>query len=816
MSQLRSEINIKNKLYGRLKSSSVTQDILNLLQNNVEGGYYHPIHWYKNKSGFSLYINSGETMYGEDRCAGQTETLGADAKAFWALMDTVSGLGQYATQNRTYLTSPSSSSRYSPYPANLLEQQSRLKYIPWGKEPSDRNVVAKLRELSSKIAIQQTNKNLDSNFKSSPQLKSIIKSDARFYFAWVRARYNGSGFFQTYARDLISFYGKNPSATIEQLIDQHLEFRWSRYPKSVLIRKDTKLIAEIIGWPRSGAPTPQPRSTNQLGQVAPTTGTTPTPTNTDPIAQDKKSGDTDDAAPTQPPGPITQIKRLFKPTMKPLEISLRLENESLENKKIIASTLGYTPLVYYNGVDIKSSDISTFKLYHEGMLPKIECVISDTYGVFKKTGIPGDDTKISIFINSKSKILASLRMDFKVLEFTEISSSKYRVEGIIDIPKLYVRKFLNFSNKTSLEALQDLARELGLGFCTNINNTNDKQNWINIGKTQRDFMKNIVENSYISDTSFQVCYVDYYYNLCFVDVSREFDRDVNDDVGVVSMGYDTMTVGKTDIDDKIEPLILTSESNLYSSPGFIDKYKVTNSSTTISLKKAYRNDVKYLDTQKKEILYFTVDSQTGDPSKSLVLKASSGDDEFFKENTKSTYGGKLDSNSDGSGNSHNNLPYTAINNKRNLSDFAKLNALMYLPNCNMNLYPYRKVRVHIMNQKQTPDDGLLSTRLTGDWLISGIEFSLSQGKFRQVLTCLKRELSLTKEEQDTQPVNRNQDQNNFKTSPNTDENILPNSVYKVGEIYTVKDAKGLEYKMTVEAVSTDGKEITASVDTRIQ
>jgi hypothetical protein len=234
------------------------------------------------------------------------------------------------------------------------------------------------------------------------------------------------------------------------------------------------------------------------------------------------------------------------------------------------------------------------------------------------------------------------------------------------------------------------------------------------------------------------------------------------------------------------------------------------------LKKAYRNDVKYLDIQKKEILYFTVDSQSGDPSKSLILKASSGDDEFFKENTKSTYGGKLDTNTDGTGNAHANSSYTVVNNRRNLTDFAKLNALMYLPNCNLNLYPYRKVKVHIMNPKQTPDDdNLISTRLTGDWLIASIEFNLSQGKFRQVLTCLKRELSLTKAEQDSQPVNRNQDQNNFKTDPNPGP-TLPNSVYKVGEIYTVKDAKGLEYKMTVEAVSTDGKEITASVDTRKQ
>ena len=828
----------KNR-YGKIKASTPYDEVLSYVKK-VEGGYSHPIHWYESTVVRGQVNNtsggSGETMFGEDRAAGQTEKNTDFGKQMWALIDTWSGLGAWAAKNRDPILG-----RAKNFPVADLkyiwDNRVRLKYRIHGDYPPE-PLRGQIEELAKKHVRKRYDENLEKYFR--PDLISIINKDGRLIYFFLRLRFNGIGYFSVLSPLLKDYYKKNPNATAEELIDFCLEWKWayastlddgtesfslskpasgtdSRY----IIKLDTMKAAEYVGWPRTpnaslpastgGAPAAGDAGAGAAGAGAGAGGNSQT---TDPIAQDKKSGDTEDVTPKQPTGPITQIKRLFRPTIRPIDIELDMEAESLKNKKIIASTLGYTPLIFYNGVDIKATDVSSFRLYHEGMLPKIDCVISDTYGIFKKAGIPGDDTKISIFINSKSRILASLRMDFKVLEFAEISPGKYRVSAIIDIPKMYVRKYINFSGKTSLEALQDLARYLGLGFCTNITNTNDKQNWINVGKNQREFINNITKYSYISDTSFQVCYIDYYYNLCFVDVSREFERDVNDDVGVSCNGLDSTTGGDKKNDDKIEPLILTSERNFSLSSGFIDKYKVTNNSTTISLKKAYRNDVKYLDIQKKEILYFTVDSQSGDPSKSMILKASSGDDEFFKENTKSTYGGKLDTNTDGSGNSHANSSYTVVNNRRNLTDFAKLSALMYLTNCNLNLYPYRKVKVHIMNPKQTPDDdSLISTRLTGDWLISGIEFSLSQGKFRQVLTCLKRELSLTKEEQDSQPPNKNLDQNNFKTSPN-DVPILPNSVYKVGEIYTVKDAKGLEYKMTVEAISTDGKEITASVDTR--
>ena len=605
-----------NSSYGTVKANSTYDEVLALIKGKVEGGYSHPVHWWedvyvKGKTN-NISAGSGETMFGEDRAAGNTESTESGRK-FWALVDTWSGLGKYADLNRKHVARdwPGVSKYYKNnklgniYLLGNTTQAGSFKYRAHGATPSDPVLKEKMLQLARDHVKVRYDATLNESIKTK-RLREIIESDGRLIYYWIRLRYNGPAFAQKAGIAMETFFKTNPNCTVEELIEHGLEWKWeyasglgtsggvdSRY----IIKLDTLKAAEFFGWPKvSGVPTkayfggikdgqapPPPAVSDASG--ASSTGAGGNSQTTDPIAQDKKSGDTQDVTPKQPTGPITQIKRLFKPTIRPIEILLDMEAESLQNKKIIASTIGYTPLIFYNGVDIKTTDVSSFRLYHEGMLPKIDCVISDTYGVFKKSGIPGDDTKISIFINSKSRILASLRMDFKILEFAEITPGKYRISAIIDIPRIFLSKYTNFAGKTSLEALQDLARDLGLGFCTNITDTNDRQNWINVGKTQRDFMNNITQYSYISDTSFQVCYVDYYYNLCFVDISREFERDVNEDVGVTCAGFDSITGGDKKSDDKIEPLVLTSERNLSLSSGFIEKYKVTNNSTTISLKR---------------------------------------------------------------------------------------------------------------------------------------------------------------------------------------------------------------------------------------
>lgn len=503
----------------------------------------------------------------------------------------------------------------------------------------------------------------------------------------------------------------------------------------------------------------------------------------DPIPQDSK-GDNNDSGTKQPSGQSEQIRKIFPNTFKPNEQTVDVSGLGNADIQNIAQTIGFRPTIFYNGVQIQPADVYEFRMYHEKFLPKIELTLFDTYGIFKKTGMPGDDTKISLFISSRSKYLKSIQMDFKILSFKQSKSVTYKIEAILDIPGLFLRKYSSYNSSTSFQVLQAIAKDCGLGFMTNINDTNDRQNWINTGQTNRDFIQKIVDKTYISDYSYQTCYVDYYYNLVFVDLSKEFSRDVSNDVAVTGMGFGRLTVepNKADVDDKIEEMILTTDRNLNVSTNFIEKFKTNNNSTAISLSTAYRNDVSYIDINKKQIVSFTINPDTSDPTKAKLFRATSGDDEFFKDNNKTIYTGKIDS-FDGDGNSHSNILYTSINNKRNLTELAKFSASALLPNFNFNLYPFRKIRIQVMNPKPTPDQpAFFDTRLTGEWMITSIEWKYREQKTSMNLNIIKRDLGLEPGEETPADTSsdRKQDQNfksesNPTTSTTTQSNQVNNS-----------------------------------------
>ena len=79
-------------------------------------------------------------------------------------------------------------------------------------------------------------------------------------------------------------------------------------------------------------------------------------------------------------------------------------------------------------------------------------------------------------------------MDFKIYDFKDLGESTYILTGICDIPQLYLRKFNSYGNKTSREALQDVAKQIGIGFCSNISNSDDKMTWVNTGFKNIEFM----------------------------------------------------------------------------------------------------------------------------------------------------------------------------------------------------------------------------------------------------------------------------------------------------------------------------------------
>jgi len=485
--------------------------------------------------------------------------------------------------------------------------------------------------------------------------------------------------------------------------------------------------------------------------------------------------------------PISNLVQFFKPSISPIEIAFDIDDKrsTKNDKEKISKQAGYIPFIWYSGVQISYNDIKKFNLYHKGIIPAIEITFFDSWGILREDGFPSDDAIISIYLNSRSLNLRSIQMDFKILDFKDSGEGIYNIIGVCNIPQIFLGKYISYSGKTSHETLQQISKEIGIGFCSNIQNSQDKMTWINTGFQILEFIENIISNSYVSDTSFQYCYIDFFYNLCYVDLNKEMERDVSNDKMITGFGFKFLT-GKeenNDIDEEVTSLLLMNDKSVKDSISFFSTFEITNKSTKVSIDKSYRIRSKFYDTIKKELLVFDVESQTTDGSKSIILKGSINDDKYFKDNTANIWIGKQDFYDNGDGNVHENYNYAIPQNRQNLDDITKISCRLTLPNVNYNLYIYQKIPIYFTPQKETPGiQNSVYKRLSGDWLITAIEFVYDGGgKYSQIITAVKRELSLlpnetTKGKSDSTNKNDNNNEKNINEIAPNDVSISSNSI----------------------------------------
>jgi hypothetical protein len=432
-----------------------------------------------------------------------------------------------------------------------------------------------------------------------------------------------------------------------------------------------------------------------------------------------------------PPGITNIFKNTFAP--KPIQLSFLADTSS---KQEVASNTGFLPFVWYNSYQISYTDISFFQLATDGLMPVVKIIFYDSVNLMKDKGMPLDDSKIKIFINPRNKNLKPILLEFKITVF-KVNGSTYTIAGILDVDKLYVKEFKSFRSVTSHQALQSIIREMGLGFNTNIDDTNDSMTWINTGQRVYNFINSILETSYKSDESFLFGYIDYYYHFNYVDIEKELNRNIKEEMGISSFGLEEAVQIKDK--EKLASLFLTNDKTHENTNTYISNYKIINNSTNISILEGYLTKVKYYDDINKDLLVFDVDSITSKGDK-IILKGAPQNEDFFRNNIDAKYLGKLDID-----NTHKNYNYSYIQNIRNITDLQKISLVIELSTPNFNLYRFQKIQVIITNTP-TPSQSIINNRLSGEWLIIDIKFEMSRGRFYQKIQLVKRDLELSPDE----------------------------------------------------------------------
>jgi hypothetical protein len=507
-------------------------------------------------------------------------------------------------------------------------------------------------------------------------------------------------------------------------------------------------------------------------------------------------------------GARPMITQIFPPTLKLRPITVKYEEETGTATVVTADGMGIFPTVYYNGVPISHGDILSFRLYHDGVVPKCKVSFIDSANLIKDLGVPKDDMTFDIFINSKTVSLKSIHLNFKLEKHREsMFGAKYTFNGTLNIPsehdkkfKLYEQQSPTYEQMTSYNAITNICKDLGIGFNSNISDTDDKMTWVFNGDKGYQVIEHLVNKSYISDSSFMGAYIDYYYCMNYVDVEKECRRDNSNDSGIETGG-----VGSNSSDNEQVQMLLHNEvSANKSSFFFLSEPKIKHNSTDKNLIKGVRTKVKFYDNKTKKFEVYDIEGTTSDGTETEILKGSPNDKKGFFSNTTTRMLGKMDTE-----NVHKNYLYAEELNRRNLDELGNIEMIVKLPTINLNYYIYQKTRVVLVNQRTSPtNQSRFRYEYTGDWTISAIEFKMTKEggmkTFYQEMRLIRKELGMKPKDQMERLEPKTGSEENVPNSVNPIENF-PNAAYQPSEVYRFKDENGMEWIVSIIYPNSDGE-----------
>jgi hypothetical protein len=456
---------------------------------------------------------------------------------------------------------------------------------------------------------------------------------------------------------------------------------------------------------------------------------------------------------------IEVIKRSNK-KLKSIEFSYKETVKDIDATNY-AGEIGKLPFVVINGVNIESKDIKYFRLYNDKFLPELDMIFTDPTNKIFDSYYPLDQQIISVLIKSNESLLMSIRMDFWVTEFKSVKNKEgdsdkkiYTLHSELNVP--YIIK--NNSNRgTSYEVLQDIAELADLGFASNMNGTNDNMTWINCGIDYiREQVPEIVKRAYIDDNTFVWSYIDFWYNLNYIDIEKQLNISTQYDEGLIGLSLSL----DSEKNDTI-PLILSNHPNYSATNQYIKKFNLINNSTEVNHELGYKPHVYYYDIKENIINNFLLDpiSTKGANNDKIVMKGQPDDNDYGLNQQKNYFLGKSDTD-----NSHKNYLYAEYNNDHNLEFLQKIRMSITIENSNFQLYRFQPVKIELYKLLELDDNSnpitsqeavtknvdkyKLNERLSGDWLIIGINYTFMSGKGKdqmvQEITVARRELGASK------------------------------------------------------------------------
>jgi hypothetical protein len=404
---------------------------------------------------------------------------------------------------------------------------------------------------------------------------------------------------------------------------------------------------------------------------------------------------------------------VVEPAILPTEIELDNLGEDGGGAKQTKAIGTLKPFVLVNSYQFGPADIQSFSLECGGIVPKCTITVLDKKNAFQVESYPRDGDFFTILLNSKhQETFKSIHMDFDIIEIettpeVEGVPPTITMEGIAKIPRLYAEDCQLLDADSSLNHLELIARDLELGLSTNVDTTDDSQPRLQSYITFADFIKDIVEDSYISDEAFTKYYIDQYYYLTYVNINKIFNapNPKLDEVMSVLTSFAASMVEDNDAEeggdnkgDNIEvPLMLTNHKDTMGLSCYVDKFELINNSSQISLAAGYARNIQVYDNNSEpgeRLQEFKVEALVSEnlPDIEAPLKGNEKDNRYETQ-VKHKYMGRQNAGEDGLGNCHPNAAFSKLHNKQNQMETEKMKVKMTLSSFNPSIYKFSKIPV---------------------------------------------------------------------------------------------------------------------------
>lgn len=408
---------------------------------------------------------------------------------------------------------------------------------------------------------------------------------------------------------------------------------------------------------------------------------------------------------------VNQILRTIEPTIPtrtfPL-LNVDPQNEAQNNNAAVTATLADSrgamlPMIrFVNAYTVPDDQIMEMEISQSGFLPRCRIVIWDKNHLLTNLYYPVFDPIVSVYVKSHHPSLKPLRNDFLITSINSViqddQSKVYYIDGELYIPRIYDNVSKSYPNVKSTDCLKAICTDLGLGYASNEETTNDVMTWINPNMSYYMFIKEeVTKRAYKDDNSFFTCFIDRYYNLNFVNVEKQMAQDSDFDQSYVIDHYVKTGAILTGSDDRTEnasvqaETILSNHPSGYGTVNSIKDHKLLANNGSVLKNEAFRKQVYWYDSPQQQTLNFFIEplsnasTLTGSEHQTPILT------DLRNTQVKKWTGFEL-------GNAHKNNKFAQALNFHNLAEMEKSTLVVTLDALNPIITLGSRVPVTIYNE----------------------------------------------------------------------------------------------------------------------